>query len=265
MEIFEAFKITNKISSITFDNAFNNNIIIPLFKNGLNPPHDFSLFHQRCICHIINLIVQVGVQKMKVYIENIRNVLSYITCNGRRQQEFNHICDSFGLPHKSFTLDVPHRWNSLYIMLKECLPYKEPLKMYYNGKSEDLYISDNEFNVAYYFIEFLKPFYNATEHLSGVYYATSPYAIHHLHSIAKTFHNYSSDPYFLPILEKMKAKFLKYWNDVPLLYTLTACLNPRTKIKVVTKIVNVIKNLLQIEESNVTIVIIEENLNYMFD
>jgi hypothetical protein len=125
-------------------------------------------------------------------------------------------------------------------MLKECLPYKEPSKMYYNGKSENLYIFDNEFNVAYYFIEFLKPFYNVTEHLSRVYYTTSPYTIHHLHSIAKTFHNYNNDPYFLLILEKMKANFLKYWNDVPLLYTLNAYLNLRTKLKVVVKIVNVI-------------------------
>jgi hypothetical protein len=127
MDIFEFYGIKEKVISITFDNASNNTATIPMFRSRLNPPNGFELFHQRCVCHIINLIVQDGTQELKNYVDNIRSALSYITSTGRRQEEFDYLCDSYSLPHKKFILDVPHRWNSLYLMLTNCIDYKQPI------------------------------------------------------------------------------------------------------------------------------------------
>jgi hypothetical protein len=106
MDVFELYGITDNLGSITFDSASNNTASIAMFKNRLNPPHGLTLFHQRCICHVINLIVHVGVKEITKYVDHIRSVLAYITIKGKRRQEFNLMYESFNLPHKVFNLDV---------------------------------------------------------------------------------------------------------------------------------------------------------------
>ena len=39
----------------------------------------------------------------------------------------------------------------------------------------------------------------------------------------------SNDPSLTPIVDAMKLKFLKYWEDVPLLAIIASCLNPAYK------------------------------------
>ena len=48
--------------SITFDNTSATN----MFKDQLRPILNGSLFYGRCICHIINLIIQVDYQKLMI-------------------------------------------------------------------------------------------------------------------------------------------------------------------------------------------------------
>ena len=64
-------------------------------------------------------------------------------------------------------------------MLKSALPYaKEKL-------------TDGDWYVATVFVEFLKVFYDATVELSGVYYPTSPLALHKLYDMADLLRQYS--------------------------------------------------------------------------
>jgi hypothetical protein len=185
---------------------------------------------------------------------------------GKRRQDFNLMCESFGLPHKKFNLDVPHRWNSLYLMLKSCLPYKDPLICYYNRNISDniRLLDETDFTMVKYFIEFLKPFYNATHALSGVYYSTSCMALQQLYEISSTFEKFGNYPVFNEIVIKMKEIFLKYWNNIPLLYTLTACLDPRIKLVGVQTLIESIGGALKIP-LDMNIRKVEENLNDMFD
>jgi hypothetical protein len=205
MDVFELYGILGKVGSITFDNASNNTATIPMFRNRLNPPHGLDLFHQRCICHVINLIVQVGVKEIVEYVDNIRSALAFIMTGGKRRQDFNLMCESFGLPHKKFNLDVPHRWNSLYLMLESCLPYKDPLICYYNRNISDNIrpLDEIDFTMVKYFVEFLKPFYNATRALSGVYYSTSCMTLQQLYEISSTFEKFGNYPVFNEIVIKM--------------------------------------------------------------
>ena len=61
MDIFEFYCIKDKVGSITFDDASSNTATISMFMQRINPPHGFLLFHQRCACHKINLIVEDGI------------------------------------------------------------------------------------------------------------------------------------------------------------------------------------------------------------
>ena len=58
--VFQEYDITSKIISITFDNASANTSAINMFKDQLHPILNGRLFHGRCVCHIINLIIQDG-------------------------------------------------------------------------------------------------------------------------------------------------------------------------------------------------------------
>jgi hypothetical protein len=212
MEVFETYGIKDKVGSITFDNASNNSAAIPMFIRRLNPPHGLSLFHQRCVCHIINLIVKVGIKEIESYVEHIRLALAYVTLGGRRCQEFNTTCDYFRLSHKVFTLDVAHRWNSLYLMLESCIPYQDALIYYYNRNLGDniRHLEDDDFKITKCFVEFLKSFYDAATSLSGAYDSTSIITLHHLYEISVVFQKYEQYKIFQSIVQKMKEKFLKY-------------------------------------------------------
>ena len=57
--IFEGYKIDNKIFAIGFDNASNNTVVIPQLIALCNPYFGGKFFHQRCVCHFLNLCVQM--------------------------------------------------------------------------------------------------------------------------------------------------------------------------------------------------------------
>ena len=81
--VVDEFGLIDKVFSITLDNASSNskamNELTPLFASYLGPdpspePQDpsnrtYSLVHQRCACHIINLIVKSGLKRLKPYLE----------------------------------------------------------------------------------------------------------------------------------------------------------------------------------------------------
>ena len=55
--IFKKYKIDNKIFPIGFDNISINNTDIPCLINLFNPYFGGKFFHQRCICHVLNLCI----------------------------------------------------------------------------------------------------------------------------------------------------------------------------------------------------------------
>lgn len=84
MEVFTLYGIENKVLTITFDNASANNAAINMFKMNLKPPFGGEIFHQRCACHIINLVVQAGMEILSSHLTNIRAALSFISSSGAR-------------------------------------------------------------------------------------------------------------------------------------------------------------------------------------
>ena len=83
-----SFGINDKIISITFDNASNNNSAIILLKNSLHSILNDQLLYIRCACHIFNLSVQVGMDMVQDISLKIRNAVSFIHASRERLQEF---------------------------------------------------------------------------------------------------------------------------------------------------------------------------------
>ncbi|GJT52313.1 zinc finger BED domain-containing protein RICESLEEPER 2-like protein [Tanacetum coccineum] len=61
-KVFARFHLEEKFLSITLDNASNNTKAIGKLKLRYNPHMDNIFYHSRCVAHIINLVVQAGLE-----------------------------------------------------------------------------------------------------------------------------------------------------------------------------------------------------------
>jgi hypothetical protein len=122
--VVEEFGLINKVFTVTLDNASTNSkameTLTPMFFGYLGSyltptatdPNKvkYLLVHQRCVCHIINLIVKSGLKRL-----------------------FKNYCTAKGFRPKKFDLDMDVRWNYTYLMLKHLLPYKEVFSVFINS------------------------------------------------------------------------------------------------------------------------------------
>ena len=98
----------------------------------------------RCVCHIINLIIQDGLKLISPSITNIRSSSNFINCDTSKiKQEFSDLYKSLGLKTKNF-----HNWNSTYIMLKCCKGYEYIISNFVNTKIVEIEITSNDWEIG---------------------------------------------------------------------------------------------------------------------
>ena len=157
----------------------------------------------RCVCHIINLILQDGLKLICPSIAAIRFSLKFVCCGtSKRKQEFSDLCKSQGLKPEKFHRDVPHRWNSTYLMLKSCQTYENVISYFVNNKIGEIKISSNDWEIGLQFVHFLKVFYEATNMCSVVYTPTSCIALRYICNISDLFKKYRDNLFFLKYVKR---------------------------------------------------------------
>ena len=122
-------------------------------------------------------------------------------------------------------------WNSTYLMLKHLIPYNDIFSVFINSRYGSELLTRYHWHVAEKVMEFQQLFYDSTVVLFGVYYPTSLLVLHYILEIASHLHAAERDHNFRNIVTLMKLKFLKYWEDIPLLYSYAFILDPRAKMK----------------------------------
>jgi len=76
------WNLYEKISSVTLDNCTTNDAVIPYLVRNIGKQkllNDENLLHMRYSAHILNLIVNDGLEVLKDAIENIRDSVAYWT------------------------------------------------------------------------------------------------------------------------------------------------------------------------------------------
>ena len=135
----------------------------------------------------------------------------------------------FKIPRKinyklSLVLDVPTRWNSMYMMLSVALMFEKAFKRY--EEDDDKYLShffeeengkrrigppvkDDWKNVKV-FVKFLKTFYEITLKVSAALHVTSNTYFHHLCSILQQLNELfgSEDPLLSTMARNMKKSLI---------------------------------------------------------
>ena len=71
----------------------------------------YLLVHQRCACHIINLIVEFGLKRFNLYLENFRTAINFLISSNQRIALFKKILycsvvEEFGLIDKVFVVSL---------------------------------------------------------------------------------------------------------------------------------------------------------------
>ena len=93
----EEFGLIDKIFAITLDNASSNAKAMETWTHmfpsylGSDPSpepldpnkHKYTLVHQRCAYHIINLIVKSRLKRLKPYLEDFRTIINFLNSSCR--------------------------------------------------------------------------------------------------------------------------------------------------------------------------------------
>ncbi|CAG8661889.1 10401_t:CDS:2 [Ambispora gerdemannii] len=264
--LFKCFNDWNVTLAITMDNATSNDAAIIDIKRKLREQNmliaNGSLLHQRCCAHILNLIVIDGLKIVKDITSKIRGCVKWIHSSQRRQQNFEDSvigCCNELVSSRRPALDVITRWNSIYLMLISTIPYKSVFERLAlrDASFEPLMPSDEEWKKANSLCNFLKPFYEITNIISGSTYSTAniflPYLLKIKMHLERSAAN--SDLFFCQMVKPMQSKFDKYWADMGDMHCIASILDPRYKMSLLTHIYKQVMNLSYTE--------VENKLNYI--
>jgi hypothetical protein len=239
--------LDRKVFTITLDNAKNNDKMVGYFSQNLRERQLFKgnadLLHMRCAAHVLNLIVQDGFKLIESATTHVRDSVKYIRTGQARKQRFEEIIVQLGISRKKRpALDVPTRWNSTYLMLLSALEYRTAFETL---DSQDLSYLDlpslDEWKMAHLLCEIFKPFYDATNVVSGSLYPTSHLYFHVLWIVKERIEKEASneEQCVATMAVKMKEKFQKYWDLSYLQICVPVVLDPRFKLNFVTFLLDV--------------------------
>ena len=242
--VASGYGISDKIFSITLDNASSNTKAMEKLTPLLFGYVGSLLLHQRCACHIINLIVKAGLDSFKDMLNNFRTAISFLNASNQCIAAYKSYCIAMGVRPRKFGLDMDVRWNSTYLMLKHLIPHRETFFVWittnYPLKDGESLLTNKHWDIAEKILAFLEQFHDSTVVLSGVYYPTSPLILHHVLEIASHLSQYQFDNDLRFVVNPMKDKFLAYWSDIPILYSFAFILDPRAKIKGFTSVLRLL-------------------------
>ncbi|KAH1205714.1 Zinc finger BED domain-containing protein RICESLEEPER 2 [Glycine max] len=128
IDCLKAWGIKENVFYVSVDNASYIDSYLKNLKENLSLSTKLvlngDLFHVRCCAHILNLLVQDGLGKIKDIIQNVRESVKYINHNDARLKAFSDVVEEKHLKERKLILDSPTRWNSTFQMLSTALKFK---------------------------------------------------------------------------------------------------------------------------------------------
>ncbi|CAI9285711.1 unnamed protein product [Lactuca saligna] len=120
------------VMTMTVDNAKTNdaaiNIIVKelpgIYENGKH-------FHIRCMAHIINLVVKMGLKHEVYHVKNLQDAVKYIRASPQRIKTFKQAMKDAVVESQRFLCgETPTRWNSTFELLRSAYDVKDAFLEY---------------------------------------------------------------------------------------------------------------------------------------
>ncbi|CAN1347528.1 Zinc finger BED domain-containing protein RICESLEEPER 2 [Linum perenne] len=209
----------------------------------------------RCVCHIINLVVQDGLNKIGMSDRRVREEVRWVRASPAREECFrNDVAIKKMKCKKMPLLDVPTRCNSTFSMLDTASAYENALKVLENMESnfvEDLEAktyqgevigvpSSSDWESVRVLPSHLKFFSDMTRVASGTSYVTINLF---LREVTMFYHikkmKRDEETVISTMARSMEEKVEKYWSEdvanvkVNRLVFIRAILDPRKKMEII--------------------------------
>lgn len=240
MDTFLDWKIDRKLSTITVDNCFTNDSMIPLLLEKVDPntmSWSRSLFHVRCAVHILNLIVQDGLVVIKEAIEKIRDSAMFWTATPKREEIFEETIRQLSIPFsKKLSLDCATRWKSTFFMLQTAIEYKDAFSHLKHSDTQYKTVpTENDWKLTTEICGILKVFYNVTEFFSGTKYPTAHKFFAEICEIKIALSEWvlSENVVVQNMASKMVERYDKYWTSVHGILGVATVLDPHYKMTLI--------------------------------
>nr|GMD47281.1 zinc finger BED domain-containing protein RICESLEEPER 2-like [Ipomoea batatas] len=238
-QFLKEWGIERKVFSLTLDNASCNDTMQEIVKEQLTLNEsllcDGEFFHIRCSAHILNLIVQEGLKVVTSALHKIRESVKYVKGSEGRMKKFEECIGAVGNIDTSIglRLDVVTRWNSTYLMLDSAIKYKRAFaSLQLNDRHYKFCPSNEEWKRGEKICEFLEPFYEVTNLISGSSYPTSNLYFMQVWKIESMLKDnlHNEDVLICDMCKKMFEKFDKYWSEYSIVLAFGAIFYPRIKL-----------------------------------
>ena len=191
-----------KVCVITTDNASNTSTMMTILERELWPvnPHFSAKQHVLCMAHVINLVMQVGLNALDVvedkpestFIDGVditnldgvvnggemnvpsdislgdvvlrlREVVKAIRGSTKQENRYFSYCRQSNMPNtRRIPLDCPTRWSSTYKMLHECLEKTIVIDVMMSSAFRKPTLLDEEWDLVQKFVILLKPLKDGT-------------------------------------------------------------------------------------------------------
>jgi hypothetical protein len=179
LENIASWDLLEKVVAITTDTAANGVAAVEMLNNQLKKRTHRDLLHIRCVAHILNLVVQAGLDEVKHLLVNLRTVCTLLKNSPKQWNIFLSFSNSDEKVLK-LKIDTPTRWGStLHMLDRAVLNQKLVDKWLISSKSDKnlksiagITFSEDDWTTMSAICELIRPFDLATVDLSGSSYPT---------------------------------------------------------------------------------------------
>ncbi|CAN1841804.1 Zinc finger BED domain-containing protein RICESLEEPER 2 [Linum perenne] len=192
---------------------------------------DGRYLHVRCVAHIVNLVVNDGLNEIGMSVRRVREAVRWVSSSGQREEKFKAQVTAQNVQSKKMvSIDCPTRWNSIFFMLDTAVTF-EPVFTVLDAIDptfkEDLLArktssgvpigtpTPEDWKLVRNLTKFLKFFNRMTLMASGQKYCTVHLFIGELTRLYNHIRKAvaGSDQHVANVAWNMRHKVKKYWDE----------------------------------------------------